>query len=172
MLLDGVGKGRFVGDLDAPMMDARPRTGPLRLLRILAVVEHQREIELPIGHVARIVAARVVGAELLETKNVLVEFRRLLQVGDLEREMHDARFLALVLFLVAADADDLGHVAVRRAEFQRALLRLGENLTAVLHDLPHGGFAVLHLDAEMMDARAGAGELCLLDVLAVVDHER
>src|SRR5207249_10379401 len=85
VLLAGVGKSRLVGDLDAPVMDARTGASPLRLVNILAVVEHQREIELPIGQVARIMTARVVGAELPEAKNVLVEFRRLLQIGDLER---------------------------------------------------------------------------------------
>ena len=85
--------------------------------------------------------------------------------------MDDARFLASVLLLVAADADDLGQVAVGSAELERALLPVGEDAAAVLLDLLGGGLAVLDLDADVMDAGTGPGELRLLLLLAVVDHQ-
>src|SRR5262249_48610754 len=38
-------------------------------------------------------------------------------------------------------------------------------------DCLHGGFAILHFDAEMVDAGADAGELGLRLVLAVIGHQ-
>src|SRR5215469_15114947 len=69
---DELGEGGAVGDLDAPMMDAGTGACELRLAVVLAVVEHQREIGLAVGHVARIMAAGVVGGELAEAENVLI----------------------------------------------------------------------------------------------------
>ena len=100
------------------------------------------------------------GVELLEAEHVLVELRCLLQILHLEREMDDARLLALVLLLVAAEPDDLGEVSVWRAELERALLRIREDRTAVLDDLLRGRLAILDLNAPVMDAGSRTG-LCL-----------
>src|SRR6202165_3818567 len=111
------------------------------------------------------------GGDLLEAEYVLVELGRLLQIRHLHGDMDDARLVALVLFLVAADADDLGEVAVGAAELEGALLPVGENAAAVLFDLFRGGLAVLDLDPDVMNAGTGSGELRLLLLLAVIDHE-
>src|ERR1700716_3577378 len=111
------------------------------------------------------------GGDLLEAENVLVEAGGLLQVGHLHGDVDDARFLASVLFLVTPDADDLGEVAVGSAELERALLPVRENAAAVLLDLLGGGLAFLDLDPDVMHAGTRAGELRLLLLLAVIDHE-
>src|SRR5580704_7495492 len=111
------------------------------------------------------------GRDLLEAEHVLVELGGPFQIRHLHGDMDDARFLALVLLLVAADADNLGEIAVGGAELQRALLAIREDAAAVLLDLLGGGLAVLDLDPDVMDARTGSGKLRLLLLLAVVDHE-
>src|SRR5260370_36277032 len=111
------------------------------------------------------------GGDLPKAEHVLVELGRRFQIRHLHGDMGDARLLAPVLFLVAADADDLGEVAVGGAELEGALLPVGEYAAAVLLDLPGGGLAILDLDPDMMDAGTGSGELRLLLFLAVGDHE-
>src|SRR5215212_2397723 len=86
--------------------------------------------------------------------------------------MDDARLRAALAQFVAADVHDFRHASVRRAEFERALFGVGENLAAILDDLLGGRFAILHLDAEMMNAGASAGKLRLRLVLAVISHQR
>ncbi len=41
-----------VFDLDAPMMDAGSLAGELRLRDILAVIKHEGEVDIAVGHVA------------------------------------------------------------------------------------------------------------------------
>src|ERR1700730_15676968 len=50
MLLDRVGEGLPILDLQSPMVDARAGTGELRFGGALAVIEHEREIGLAVGH--------------------------------------------------------------------------------------------------------------------------
>src|SRR5512138_403974 len=97
--------------------------------------------------------------ELFETEHGLVEFRRLFQIVDLEREVHDARLGASLSQLVAPDLDDFLHAAVRPAIFQSPFLRIGKYLAAVGDNGLHRRLAVLNLDAKVMDAGTGAGEL-------------
>src|ERR1700692_3471571 len=99
------------------------------------------------------------GGDLPKAENVLVELGRLLQIRHLHGDMDDTRFFASVLLLVAADADDLGEVAVGGAELESALLPVGEDAAAVLLDLPGGGLAILDLDPDVMNAGTGTGEL-------------
>src|SRR5260370_791151 len=80
MLLDGLSEGLAVGDLDAPVMDAGSGTRKLGLLLVLAVVDHQREVDIAVGHVPRRVAARMSGLGLIDPEHVLIELCRLLQV--------------------------------------------------------------------------------------------
>ena len=98
------------------MMDARAGAGELRFGGGLAVVEHEGEIGLAVGQVPGDVLVVAAGADLLEAEHVLIERGRLLQVRHLHGDVDDARFLAAVLLLVAADADDLGEIAVRGSE--------------------------------------------------------
>ena len=55
--------------------------GELRVLDLLAVVDHQGEIDVSVGHVARDVAARIAGVGLAKAEDVLIEPGCLLQVG-------------------------------------------------------------------------------------------
>src|SRR6266567_1443460 len=55
--------------------------GELRVLDLLVVVDHQGEIDVAVGHVARDVAARIAGVGLAKAEDVLIEPGCLLQVG-------------------------------------------------------------------------------------------
>src|SRR5579864_4525191 len=94
------------------------------------------------------------GGDLPKAEHVLVELGGLFQIRHLHGDMDDARLLAFVLLLVAADANDLGEVAVGGAELESALLAVREDAAAVLLDLLRGGFAVLDLDPDVMNAGA------------------
>src|SRR5712691_1129456 len=83
--------GVAIVDLDAPMVDAGAGAGELRLRDLLAVVDHQGEIDVAVGHVARDVAARIAGIGLAKAEDVLIEPGCLLQVGDLDGNVNDAR---------------------------------------------------------------------------------
>src|SRR5205814_8575908 len=69
----------------------RPRPDQLRLRIVLAVIDHQREIDVAVGHVARDMAARAPGLHLAKAVNVLVELRRRFEIGDFQRDMVDPR---------------------------------------------------------------------------------
>src|SRR5262252_7085631 len=99
------------------------------------------------------------GFDLPESEHVLVETGRLVEVLDLDGNVHDPRLVALLLFLVTADADDLRHGPVRRAEFERALFPIREDDAAIVGDFLHCRLAVLHFDADVVNAWTGAGEL-------------
>ena len=77
----------------------RAGAGELRFGGVLAVVDHQGEIGLAVGHVPGDVLVVAAGADLLEAEHVLVERGRLLQVRHLHGDMDDARLLALCFFL-------------------------------------------------------------------------
>src|SRR5437868_11719622 len=72
-------------------MNAGARTGKLRLRHILAVIDHQREIERAIGHMPRYMSARVSRSSLPKAEHLLVKPGRLFEVSDLEREMDNSR---------------------------------------------------------------------------------
>ena len=57
---------------------------------VLAVIDHDREVDIAVGHMARGVAARVPGLGLIDTEHVFVELGRLLEVVDLDRDVNDA----------------------------------------------------------------------------------
>ena len=80
-----------VRDCDAEMMDRRTGADQLRLGVVLAVVQHQREIDIAVGQVARYVAARAPGFDLAEAEHVLVEPGRGFEIGDFQRDVIDAR---------------------------------------------------------------------------------
>src|SRR5262245_57502512 len=153
-------------------MNARAGAGEHRVLAVVAVPLHQREIEIAVGHVARDVVPVRRGVELLEAEDVLVERGRLVEVVDSERKVDDARLGAALAQFVPANVDELRHAAVRCAELERAFLLVGENRAATLLDRCAHRIAVLDLDAEVMNAGPGPGELRLRLVLAVVGHER
>src|SRR5262249_13132083 len=73
---------------------------------------------------------------------------------------------------VATGPDNFGNGAVRRAEFQRALARFGNDRTAAGPDFRGIAVAIVDFDAPMVDARTGARKLRLFDIFAVVDHQR
>src|SRR5215204_960041 len=89
-ILDNLLGGRFaILDLDTEMVDAGSGAGKLRLRLVLIVIGHQREIDRAFGHVPRRVTAGMAGLELIDAEDVLVEFRRLLQVVNLKRDVND-----------------------------------------------------------------------------------
>src|SRR6266496_2523003 len=57
--------------------------------------------------------------------------------------------------LVAPPGNDLGHGAVRCAEFQRALVRLRQDGAAILLDLVGERLLISDFDAPMVDPRPG-----------------
>ena len=73
--------------------------------------------------------------------------------------------------LVATGPDNFGNRAVGRAEFQRALARLGNYRTSAGLDFRDIAVAILDFDAPMVDARTGARKPRLFDVFAIVDHQ-
>jgi hypothetical protein len=75
-------------------------------------------------------------------------------------------------FCKAPGIDDLGEVTLRRPKLERFRIGPGKNCTSALRDLVRKGLAVRHLYAPMMNARAGSGQLRLLGIFAVVDHQR
>src|SRR5262249_49345906 len=87
-----------VVDLDAPVVDAGPRTGQLRFLDVLAVVDHQREVDVAVRHVPGDVAARAAGRSLAKAEDVLVEARGLLEVVALDGDVSDPRHVVLLGF--------------------------------------------------------------------------
>src|SRR6185312_6615660 len=100
ILLDRRDIGVAILDLDAPMMDAGALAGELRLLDILGIVEHEGEVDIAVGHVARDVAAGIALAGALEAEDLLVEFGGLLEIVDLDGDMHDARHGLLLMSTV------------------------------------------------------------------------
>src|SRR5216683_3323513 len=153
MLCDRFRESGAISDLEAPMVNARARPGELGFGGILAVVNHQGEIGFPVRHVAGNVLVVAPGLDLAESEHVLVEPGRLFEILHLDGDMGDPRLVALLLLLVAADADDLRHGAVGGAELKRALHPIGEDDTAIVGYLLHRRFAVLNFDADVVDAR-------------------
>ena len=86
---DLFGEPLVVVDLDAEMVDRRPRPDQLGFRILLAVVDHQREVDIAVRQMARDVAARTPGADLAKPEHVFIEFRRRLEVGDLQCNMVD-----------------------------------------------------------------------------------
>src|SRR5439155_13808181 len=82
--------GLAIRDLDAEMVDAGASASELGLGHVLAVVDHEREVDVAVSHMPRRMTSRVAGLGLVDAENVLVEFRRLFQIFDLERNMNDA----------------------------------------------------------------------------------
>src|SRR4051794_24321413 len=111
------------------------------------------------------------GAELPEAEDGLVEARRRLEILDLESDMDDARQVGLRLLPVAAGAHDLGDGAIGGAEFESTFAAIGDDRAAIRLDRLDRGLAILDLDAPMVDAGTGTGELRLVLGLAVIDHQ-
>ena len=72
------------------MMDARAGAGELGLVHLLIVIDHERDIQRAVGHVARHMTSRVTGTGLTKPENILVELRGALEIFDLERNVNDA----------------------------------------------------------------------------------
>ena len=72
--------GLAILDLDADVMNAGSGAGELGLLLLLAVIDHEGEIDIAVGHVPGDVAAGMAGLGLVDAEDVLVEFGRLLQM--------------------------------------------------------------------------------------------
>src|SRR5438045_4406465 len=72
------------------MVNAGSGAGELGLRYVLAVIDHERNVDVAVGHVPRRVAARISGLGLVDAKDILVEFGRRFEVFDLERDMNDA----------------------------------------------------------------------------------
>src|SRR4051794_18344884 len=172
MLFDRLGERLAVGDLEAPVMDAGAGAGEHGALAIVAVPLHQRNIEIAVGQMAGDVIAMLGGAAHLEAEHGLIERGGFLDIGYLQGQMHDARLGAALAQLEPPDIDQLRHAAVGRAELERAFLLVGEDRAAALLDRAAHGIAILDLDAEVMNAGPGSGELRLRLVLAVVGHQR
>jgi hypothetical protein len=83
-------KTLVVVDLDAEMVDCRALANELGFLVRLAVIDHQREVDIAVGQVPRNVSARPSGLDLAKPEHVFVEFGRRLELGDLERHVVDA----------------------------------------------------------------------------------
>ena len=79
-----------VGNFKAPMVNARAGAVQLRLRRVLAFVEHERDVGFAVSHMARQVAMIVDGLKLLEAEDVLVETSRDFEIVDLHRYVGDA----------------------------------------------------------------------------------
>src|SRR5260370_1357041 len=116
VLLDRVGESLPILDLQSPMMDARAGTGELRLRVVLAVVDHEGEIDVAVGHVPGSVAARMSGLGLIDAEDVLVELGRLFQVIDLEGNVNDAGH-GLSFSDILADSDILAEFIGREGGF-------------------------------------------------------
>jgi hypothetical protein len=71
-------------------VDARTRTGKLRLLDIFAVVDHQGEIDGSVGQVSRDVPARVPCAGLAKAEHLFIKLGCLLQIVDFDGDVNDA----------------------------------------------------------------------------------
>ena len=85
--------------------------------------------------------------------------------------MNDAGSVGYIGLLVPAGCYDLRYGAVGRAKLQGALAGLRNDRAAIRLDRLHRGVPILDLDAPMMDAGAGAGELRLMHFFIVVNHE-
>jgi hypothetical protein len=83
-------------------MEPRPRTDELRFIRILAVIDHEREIEGAVGHVTRYVLTIASGRHLLEPEHIFVEACRRFQILDFDCEMDDTGSFGLPGFFVPA----------------------------------------------------------------------
>ncbi len=97
--LDFLGGDRDVVDLGPPMVDARANAGKLCLGRILAVVDHQRQVDGAVGQMARDMPAVLAAmrGDLAEAEHVLVEPRRGLKVFHLQRDMDNLPGMTLLL---------------------------------------------------------------------------
>src|SRR5688572_18177766 len=96
VFLDLFYRGFAVLHFDPEVMDAWAVADQLGFRFILAVIDHQREIDIAVCHMARGMTARVARLGLVDAKHVLVEFRRLLEVLDLERDVYDASHVPLL----------------------------------------------------------------------------
>src|SRR5215208_3882373 len=73
------------------MVDGGAGADQLRLGVVLAVIDHQREIDIAVGQMPRDVAARAPGPDLAEAVHRFVEPGHRFEVGHLQRDVVDAR---------------------------------------------------------------------------------
>jgi hypothetical protein len=55
------------------MMDAGSGSGELRLVHLFIVIDHERDIQIAVRHVAGYVTARMTSAGLSQAKHVLIK---------------------------------------------------------------------------------------------------
>src|SRR2546423_1804597 len=73
------------------MVDRRTRADQLGLFVLLAVVEHQREVDIAVRQVPRDVPARAPGSDLAEAEHVFVELGGGFEIGHFQRDVVDPR---------------------------------------------------------------------------------
>src|SRR5262249_34688157 len=94
--LDLSGGGVQVLDFDREVMDAGSSARRARLRGLgVGVVLDQREVDPAVGEMARSVVTHPFGVDFDESEHLLVELGGLLQVLDLQREMHDTVHVVL-----------------------------------------------------------------------------
>ncbi len=120
--LDQLHGGVAILDFDAPMMNARAGAGELSFVHLFIVIEHEGDIQLAIGHVARYVAARMTGSGLTQSKYVLIEFGGALEILDLDSNMNDASHSLCTFGMRVANGRNLfGEAALRKHRLLRAV---------------------------------------------------
>src|SRR6266404_4945842 len=90
-IFDLPGSKLNVVDLSAPMVNARAHTGKLRLRCILAVIDHQRQVDGAVGKVARDMPAvlATMRGDLPEAEHFLVELSGGFEISHLQRDVDD-----------------------------------------------------------------------------------
>src|SRR5215471_4569088 len=73
------------------MVDCRTEAHQFGFLVLLAVIDHQREVDIAVGQMARDMSARAPGMHLPEAEYILVELCSRFEVGHFERYMVDPR---------------------------------------------------------------------------------
>src|SRR6476646_9956205 len=73
-------------DLDTPVVNPRPGTCELRFMGVFAVIYHEREIELAIGHMAGDMLMIASCRDMFEPEYIFIEASRVFQISDLYRQ--------------------------------------------------------------------------------------
>jgi hypothetical protein len=103
------------------MMDAGTRAGKLCLVHLFIVIDHERDIQVAVRHVAGDMTARVAGAGLTKAEYVLIEFGGALEIFDLDSNVNDASHCLLSLSECANGRNLFGAAVIRKHRLLRAV---------------------------------------------------
>src|SRR5258706_3883585 len=88
--LDLLGGSVLVVNRNTPMVEPRAGACELGFGGVLAVIDHEGEVDMPIGQMARDVLAVAAGLGVLEAEDFGIELSCLFKVIDLDGEMDNA----------------------------------------------------------------------------------